>query len=125
MAPVARELQIKLLTITNFKPPQENFAISTLESTFSDDYDLLNKEDEEILMFTEIFHVLGHQIPQSLLDNFQYITKTKRIPAKMDYSSKSATGSKDQKDMKTFFVYSEIKILAQICDSLSAKEVYK
>ena len=124
MAPVTRELQIRLLKLFNYKVALEE-ENSTLERTFSDDFDSITHEEEEILAFSEIFQVLANEVPDVLINKFNQIIKYKKIPVRRTSQPSAENNTSSTQELKTFFVYSENKILMEICDSLSPTEVYK
>ena len=109
-----RELQLRLLKSSTLEIQHGN-NLSTLESNFSDEEDLLSSNEEDVLEFTEIFERLKYQVPKEIKERFDRIVTSKKIPFR------KAEGSKK----KTFFVYAENKILMKVCNSLSALEVYQ
>ncbi|XP_042210477.1 uncharacterized protein LOC121858242 isoform X2 [Homarus americanus] len=114
ISPVRRELQLRLLKLSSMELNKRN-SLSTLESNFSDESDLLNNDEEDILEFTEIFEMFNYSAPETIKSNFGNIVSSKKIPVAR------AVGSHKK---KTFFVYAENKIMMKICDSLTPGEVF-
>ncbi|KAK4287090.1 hypothetical protein Pmani_039831 [Petrolisthes manimaculis] len=115
IAPVRRELQLRLLKLSSLEL-KDNESLSTLESNFSDDNDQLSYEEEDVLEFTEIFDMFEQQAPEGIKANFTKIIESKKIPIRR---------SRDTQNKKTFFVYAENKIMMKICNNLSPHDVFQ
>ncbi|KAG0729132.1 hypothetical protein GWK47_030951 [Chionoecetes opilio] len=76
--------------------------------------DKLDEYDEAILRLKEVFPQFSCQVPRNIKDAFIKICKEKEIPAVDDKG----------KD-KEFFVFSEIKTLRKICDTLSEEQAWQ
>ncbi|CAL4084487.1 unnamed protein product [Meganyctiphanes norvegica] len=109
--PVRRELQIRLLTLGAHQMNTSN-NLSTLESNFSDASDQLTYTEEDILEFNEIFEMFGHTAPESLKISFGQVIASKKIPVGHPGLGK-----------KSFFVYTENKVMLDICNNLTASDV--
>ncbi|RXG60337.1 rRNA 2'-O-methyltransferase fibrillarin [Armadillidium vulgare] len=104
-------MEVRLFVLKNYSNSNQ---FTVLERNFSDIEDILSEEEEDILEFTEIFQMLLIPLPTFLKEKFDSIVEAKKIPVRKSTSSNK---------FKTFFVYTENKILSQICDMLSARDI--
>lgn len=89
--------------------------ISTLESILSDTADQIDKDDEELLIFTKVLDLMQVPIPEQLQDKSDIILKDKRI--------RKTPATDPDKKKNRFLSYTPNEKLSEVCDKLSLEEV--
>ncbi|XP_027235025.2 uncharacterized protein [Penaeus vannamei] len=114
ITPLRRELQCRLLSLSCVKP--DSNSRSTLESNFSDESNVLNDGEEDILRFTELLEVFRLPVPTEIRENFECIISSKKIPL---------TVGPEKSEGSTFFVEPGCTVIAEVGDSLSPSDVFQ
>ncbi|CAL4081351.1 unnamed protein product, partial [Meganyctiphanes norvegica] len=107
LQPVRIGMKERILTLQSHAV-NHNSNSNTLENRFFRRNDQLSETEEDILEFQEIFEMFGYSTPEEVKKKYEALVTSKEI-------SKS----------NQFFVYAENKLMMDICNKLSEKDVYQ
>ncbi|XP_071546174.1 uncharacterized protein [Panulirus ornatus] len=114
-SPLREEAKLRIMNLLDkCKELTSSRTSITLSNNFNSSRDSLSEAEEEILQFSEILNMFGHPVPQAISETSENIIFTRKIPAVTEDGYKR---------WKTYFVYSENKVLMKICNKLTEEEV--